>query len=952
MTAEKNRPNKNDAVKAALIEYRAAWFAGEREEPAAFCRSHPECGPELRNRIDDFIYVAESLHDDAAKEEIPSSGDSRKSAGWTLGGYRIVREIGRGGMGVVYEAEELSLERRVALKILPPHLSFYDDAVLKFRREAQAGGRQSHPGIVSVYAVGEHEGIHFISQELVEGGATLADTLRQHKRCEELPRGYFREVAEFVAELADALEYAHNSGVVHRDVKPSNILLTAGGHPKLTDFGLAKIEDALALSRTGDLAGTPYYMSPEQASSRRTEVDRRTDIYSLGVTLYEMLTLRLPFEGDTSHEVLKKIVFNDPEESHKVNPRTPRDLSVIGMKAMEKDPGRRYQSMAAFAADLRRYLSGDVILAKPAALGRRLWKRVKRNPTVSAVAAVAALAAVVLLGYVLLWSYPRLRKAWDAESAARIDAEENLKKFNMLAAITKLKTAKNQQKDLFPPWPEQLPAMSRWIRERAEPLVARLPLLEKTLAEVRKKAFDYTEEQRRKDRESHPDAHELVRREASVEEAKQRLSALDDRREDTSEKSEFLDRLIEYHRGFVEELSAKVETRRRYEFTDTSDKFLNDTLASLIGEITAFRDNELDNVRKSRDWAKSIQERSIESRRERWDRAIAAVGAGDGGAANALYRGLKLEPQIGLVPIGADPDSKLREFVHLRSGTEGKAIPDRDPETGRLLITDDTGIVFVLIPGGTFFMGAQAIDRAAANFDPLADKTENPVEEIALDPFFISKYEMTQGQWKRLSGGDMPSHYRVGKKTADGKRTLKHPVEQVNWTMCDDLFRRFGLILPTEAQWEYSCRGGTDTPWWTGSDRESLRGAVNIADETAGKTGVTWPVDDWPGFSDGYITTAPVDSLRPNPFGLHNVHGNVWEWCRDLYGGYGRLGARPGDGFREWKSLLYASYIRVHRGGSFTVAAVMTRSSNRQCDPPDFQRGNLGVRPARSIIRK
>ena len=192
--------------------------------------------------------------------------------------------------------------------------------------------------------------------------------------------GYFREVAQLIAEIADALQHAHDAGVIHRDIKPSNIVLTKEGQPKVTDFGLAKIEDALALSRTGEFAGTPYYMSPEQAMSRRMGIDKRTDIYSLGATLYEMLTLKRPFEGETSQEVLKKILLQEPVDPRKVKPGVPRDLAVICLKAMEKDPARRYQSMKELGEDLRRYLAGDVILAKPAGPAARAMKRVSGIP--------------------------------------------------------------------------------------------------------------------------------------------------------------------------------------------------------------------------------------------------------------------------------------------------------------------------------------------------------------------------------------------------------------------------------------------------------------------------------------------------------------------------------------------------------------------------------------------
>ena len=301
-------------------------------------------------------------------------------------------------MGTVYEAEQVSLKRKVALKLLPPHLSFSDGAIQKFRREAEAGGRQSHPGIVAIHAVGEHEGVHFIVQELVENGKTLADKLEEIRKTGDQPAEYFREVVQLIVEIASALGHAHDTGVIHRDIKPSNILLTADGTPKVTDFGLAKIEDALALSRTGEFAGTPYYMSPEQAMSRRMGIDHRTDIFSLGVTLYEMLTLERPFSGKTSHEVLKNIMLFEPADPHKVNRRVPRDLSIICLKALEKRPEDRFQSMGDLAADLRRFAAGEEIESRSTGAATRFIRRIKRHPTaVVAVGATAALCVTVLI---------------------------------------------------------------------------------------------------------------------------------------------------------------------------------------------------------------------------------------------------------------------------------------------------------------------------------------------------------------------------------------------------------------------------------------------------------------------------------------------------------------------------------------------------------------------------
>jgi tetratricopeptide (TPR) repeat protein/tRNA A-37 threonylcarbamoyl transferase component Bud32 len=326
--------------------------------------------------------------------------------------------IGKGGMATVYEAEQISLKRRVALKVLPGHMSLHDEAVKRFRREAEAGGRQSHPGIVAIFAVGEHEGSHYIAEELVEGETSLADLLEEYRQEKTLPLGYYQQGAGIIMEVAEALQHAHEAGVIHRDVKPSNVLVTPEGRPKVSDFGLAKVEDALALSRTGEFIGTPFYMSPEQAMSRRIGIDHRTDIYSLGVSLYELLTLKRPFDGKTSQEVLKKIIFFEPKNPSKLNPRVPRDLSTICMKAMEKNPLLRYQTMVELKEDLNRYLHGEVILARPAGAVARLGKWIKRHPAVSTVAGVMVVAALAI---VLNWCWSLGQIVKERNKAAAIN---------------------------------------------------------------------------------------------------------------------------------------------------------------------------------------------------------------------------------------------------------------------------------------------------------------------------------------------------------------------------------------------------------------------------------------------------------------------------------------------------------------------------------------------------
>ncbi len=340
-----------------------------------------------------------------------------------LGDYRIEREIGRGGMGVVYLAEQLSLRRRVALKVLPAHLTLREDAITRFQVEASSAARLKHPGIVQVHAVGESSGHHFFAMEYVEGiplqdvlgemRATGIDNLTAAALRQPGNASYVAAACLIAARLADALQHAHDAGVIHRDVKPSNILLRPDGSPVLTDFGLAREEGLPHLTQTGVFAGTPHYASPEQAAAKKGTVDHRSDVFSLGVTLYELLTLRRPFDGETSHEVLDKITRREVQNPRRLNRRLPTDLATIVLKALEKDPRNRYQSAAALAGDLRAFLAFQPIAARPASMRTVVAKFARRHRTGALTACVAvtvALAAVTMWFarpvYLALESYP------------------------------------------------------------------------------------------------------------------------------------------------------------------------------------------------------------------------------------------------------------------------------------------------------------------------------------------------------------------------------------------------------------------------------------------------------------------------------------------------------------------------------------------------------------------
>jgi formylglycine-generating enzyme required for sulfatase activity len=373
----------------------------------------------------------------------------------------------------------------------------------------------------------------------------------------------------------------------------------------------------------------------------------------------------------------------------------------------------------------------------------------------------------------------------------------------------------------------------------------------------------------------------------------------------------------------------------RLSFADSETQFQYDILSKLVAGLERFVDPDphvgaIAAVRERLSFARRVQHESIEAHAAEWDAAIASIA---NPAECPAYAGLRISPQLGLIPVGRDPDSGLWEFAHLRTGE----VPVRRPD-GRFSLDERNGLVMVLIPGGCFWMGAGRTRTGAEGqvVCSSARDDESPVHRVCLDPFFLSKYEMTQAQWLRIAG-ENPSRWPA----AAGAGRLR-PVENVNWTDADYMARAVGLALPTEAQWEYAARAGVTAPWPSGPDRKELATSANLVDLSARTDGapIGWPFERW---HDGHADTAPTGTYRPNGFGLHDVIGNVWEWCRDGYGPYTDQ-ARPGDGLR----LTPSASERVMRGGDFTSNGEGARVTRRVNLPPiHLQR--IGLRPSRPV---
>jgi serine/threonine protein kinase/WD40 repeat protein len=423
-------------VDAACCRFEAAWQAAsdpaQRPRIETFLATVPESAQptllrelvaleiDLRRRAGEDAsadeYRERFLGLPAPQERTPPEGESegvsRALARVDIPGYESIHELGRGGMGVVYWAWQSSLSRPVALKMILAGAHAGAEVLARFRTEAEAVARLHHPNIVQIYDVGWHGPCPYMALEYVNGGS-----LARRLRGTPLPA---RETAGIVENLARAIHYAHERGVVHRDLAPANVLLTADGVPKITDFGLAKllIGAGPTLTHTTDILGTPNYMAPEQAAGKAGLIGPATDVYALGAILYQMLTGRPPFKAETLHEALRQVESVEPISPKRLQPNLPGDLATITLKCLEKAPAKRYVSAQAFGEDLGRFLAGEPIRARPVSQAERLWRWCRRNPV------VAALLTTVLL-LLLTLTVSTLVKNAQLSAALRASQEAN-----------------------------------------------------------------------------------------------------------------------------------------------------------------------------------------------------------------------------------------------------------------------------------------------------------------------------------------------------------------------------------------------------------------------------------------------------------------------------------------------------------------------------------------------
>jgi serine/threonine protein kinase len=385
-----------DRLLDLLVEWDARRQAGRDVPAAELCPDDPELQQALHARLEKRRKLQVYLHDPGSTVDGRERGTDPIP---TISGYEIETVLGSGGMGVVYHARDIRLNRPVALKMIRTGSGAGASEIKRFRTEAEAVAALQHPNIVQIYEIGEANGQPYLALEYVSGG-----TLAQHLEARPVPP---RRAAELMVRLAEAVGHAHDAGVVHRDLKPANVLLTASGEPKVADFGLAKrLHDDPGHTQTGAILGSPCYMAPEQAEGRTAEVGPATDVYALGTVLYEMLTGRPPFNGTSVLEIIDHVRTLDPVPPKDLQPEVPRDLETVCLKCLEKAPKDRYASAAELANDLGRFLKGEPITAKPPSMMDvflRTLQRSNYDPRFSRYATSLFIAAPIT--FVSSWTF-------------------------------------------------------------------------------------------------------------------------------------------------------------------------------------------------------------------------------------------------------------------------------------------------------------------------------------------------------------------------------------------------------------------------------------------------------------------------------------------------------------------------------------------------------------------
>jgi serine/threonine protein kinase/formylglycine-generating enzyme required for sulfatase activity len=888
-----------DPFGAIADEFVEAVRRGQRPSVEEFARRYPQHADEIREMLPALALMEQ------AKSAADTSGQLRPAKALSvapplrqLGDYEILREVGRGGMGVVYEAQQLSLGRHVAIKVLPSHALLDPRQLGRFQREARAAAKLHHTNIVPVFGVGEQDGLNYYVMQFIPGlgldvvlnelrrlrqargksAATQADAPalptndNRDRSAAHVARGllsgvfgppepantltaspgepaagarvaapssgraadtsaivhlpgqaegstlsesgqqYWQSVARVGVQVADALAHAASQGVLHRDIKPSNLLLDDTGNVWVTDFGLAKADDGDNLTHTGDVIGTLRYMAPERFNGQG---DLRSDVYSLGLTLYEMLALRPAFDEADRNKLVKQVMHDEPARPRKLNPTVPRDLETVVLKAIARDPAHRYQTPAEMADDLKRFTEDRPVRARRASEAEKLWRWCRRNPLPAGL--VAGIVLVFLAGFAgVFWQWRVAEKqtgiALVREDEARQEAEKAKKARDFLVSI-----------------------------------------------------FEISE------------------------------------------------RDVQGGNVAARQILADAERRIPVEFAAQPE--LRGELEAAIGKVKRGIGRNVPQA-MILDVRGPVQLRSV-------------FGARKAAVPQAL---VNLDDHLALAADARVQLVFLADFhkERLKPGSEATVDWNGCEPAGAVLERDDSVLMtFVRLPKGTFYMGYDG-------------KKQGVKTEIKED-FEIAAHDVTQGQWELVMGGN-PSHHsperaRAGKDISNEELRL-FPVEMVSWDEAQEFVKKLnerergrGYLyrLPTEAEWEYACRGGATSQEECSHHFYFATPTDKLSSDRANFNG-TLPFGGAP---EGEWLERPtrVGAYPPNKLGLYDMHGNVWQWCD----GSVHEGSGPVQ--------------RAQRGGGWRYAGSSCRAGSRTLNLSSYRSNGRGFRLARVPVR-
>lgn len=799
-----------------------------------------------------------------------------------IGPYRIIEKIADGGMGTVYRAEQgAPVRRQVGIKVIK-HGWDNAEILARFAAERQALALMNHPNIGAIYDTGSTKaGSPYFVMEFIEGCPIT-------EYCDKYRLNVDERLALF-KQVCSGVQHAHHKGIIHRDLKPSNVLVAFhddGPLAKVIDFGIAKatrqsLTNRALLTEHGRLIGTPHYMSPEQADFESVDIDTRTDVYSLGVLLYELLAGVHPLNLPRMRQVQLASVLQLIREAEPTRPssrisatdarstesakrrcaspnelrkRLRADLDWIVLKALEKDRTRRYTSAADFEADIDRHLRHEPTLAGPPNFVHASRKYVRRHRIV--------LSAASLVFTVLVASFILVRGSRNEAVANLQLAAERLDAVNRMADVKRLTDLEHQAtEELWPASPAQVEPIRTWLAE-ADEVVSRIQGHERDLNRLRSgRATDVSDV------------------------------------EDPAPKGP----------SIVKEVQLT--------FATAEDRWMHDTISAHVGRLHSLAKpgGLIERMRERLSLSQTIANETITRHESAWDDAIASIKDVN---VCPMYSGLVIKPQLGLIPIGRDQNSGLWEFGLWK---QAGSIPERGKD-GKLILEEQSGLVFVLIPGGSVEVTVPCAGRY---------HWSGTRKRVRLEPFLLSKFEMTQGQWERLTGNNpsmfgphnYDSHFAFA---PDEGSLLLHPVERVSWYDCRLVLRRIGLQIPTYEQLAYAMIAGNAGP------RQEQGPPTGNLYSWSFETGKE---------EDGYSSHAPVGRFGSNSLGLCDLEGNVAEWCGEPQAGGDLIRCIRDHGLVEGRCITY--------GGSFIDRVGFRRVPKHQS--PEQRNHYVGVRPARNL---